>query len=808
MPFAGVAARHPFFSPRTPRSVPVALRCALTIALAASLAAQDDPPPAGEDLLTVPEAQEPEPPAGVDPFNFVPTLPSGVRVAGKYKVSWDDELGLLHFEGDLQFLTDNGIQIFADNFYFDEPNKLIRFVGDVSVYQGTVLHRGESAIYHYEDERLEAEGLRSSMDPLLLEAGRFRMVEKDGRRYFVGENAGITTDDREDPSFWMRAERTTVIPEDRVIFRNMKFYLGETPVFWLPYLSQPLDRELGYHFVPGARSNWGPYLLNHYGLMLGGDLDEDTGERRDAWLLSQWHLDLLSRRGVGSGVDLYDTRREKNPNLGWLKLYYINDLDPTLDRSGEDREDVDENRFRAQLRHRLDLDDVITGGETYLDANFTLLSDRYYLEDFDPGTFRVEPNPDNILSLTHQRGRNLFTLWGRFRPNSFYQTDTRLPEFALDQIRHPILGGPLVHEGQAVFGIYNEHLPDFQRRALKAEAEALRPGDPRIAEIENILGEHGYTRFHLWQELSSPTVVDGWLNLIPRAGLGYTHYSGVDGFGSTTERRHVFVGMDASVKFTKAFPEVTSAALGLDELLHVVRPYANASWLATDELDASFPRIDRLTASTRPRPLGVGRFSPIDDLEDWTILRLGVRNSLLTRRDEETHQWLTVDSYFDWFVEDPEFDREFSNFYNDLHFYPLPWLETSLETQFPLLGKEGDFTEVAASLRYMPTENLQVILRHRFLSNHPVLQNSIRFEYDLYQRFNEDWGAGFSHRWEFEDGVLEHQQYAVHRTLDNWAITLGVFHRDNRDNDEFGFVLGFTLKDFPGVSLPLKVDAE
>ena len=115
---------------------------------------------------------------------------------------------------------------------------------------------------------------------------------------------------------------------------------------------------------------------------------------------------------------------------------------------------------------------------------------------------------------------------------------------------------------------------------------------------------------------------------------------------------------------------------------------------------------------------------------------------------------------------------------------------------------------MAATLRYMPTESLEISLRHRYLNNHPILQNSIRLEYEAYQRFNDDWGAGFSHRWEFDDSVLEHQQYSLHRTLDNWAISLGLFHRDNRDKDEFGFVLGFTLRDFPSVNLPLKVDAE
>jgi len=36
------------------------------------------------------------------------------------------------------------------------------------------------------------------------------------------------------------------------------------------------------------------------------------------------------------------------------------------------------------------------------------------------------------------RDRSLLTFWTRFRPNTFYQSDTRLPELAFDQVRHPL----------------------------------------------------------------------------------------------------------------------------------------------------------------------------------------------------------------------------------------------------------------------------------------------------------------------------------------------------------------------------------
>jgi len=220
---------------------------------------------------------------------------------------------------------------------------------------------------------------------------------------------------------------------------------------------------------------------------------------------------------------------------------------------------------------------------------------------------------------------------------------------------------------------------------------------------------------------------------------------------------------------------------GLDGALHVVQPYANLSWLSTNDLDSSFRPIDALTPSTRPRPLGVGRFSAVDDLADWTILRLGVRNRLMTHRDGGTHDWLTLDTYFDAFFDDPEFSRTFSNLYNDLKWSPLPWLELELETQFPLFS-DSNFTEVAASSRFMVTDSLEFDLGYRFLKNHPILRDSNRLELNAFYRINERWGVGAYNRWEFQ--------------------------RDNRRKDEFGVVLSFGLKDFPSLALPIKFDTE
>jgi len=771
-------------------------------------APQDDPPPGEDELLTMPGPEAPPEANGRSPFELLPAVPESLVITGEHLIFYDATTETVTYDGEVAIRTDTGLQLFADRGFLDLRNKFIRVSGNVTVYQGPSMQRGEVATYFYEEERLDAESLRAGVDPFLLESGRFKSVERDGRLVFVGEDAALTTHDYEDPSFWVRARKITLYPDDRVDFQNMTLLAGGVPVFWLPYLSQPLHEDLGYHFPPGASTTWGPYLLNRYGIMLGGRDDEAAGKADDPWLLSQWHFDLRAKRGLGLGLDLFDTRLDDNPNLGWLKTYYINDLDPDLARSDEERSGVNENRFRVQLRHRLGLESLFPEGDAYLEADLTVLSDRFYLEDFNRFDFRIEPNPDNHLAFVRRLGRNLFTAWVRVRPNDFYTSDTRLPELAFDQVRHPLWGGPVLHEGQFLFGIYKSHLPDFQRTILRAEREALDPDDPRREQFDFFLADRGFSRLHLWQELSLPLTLERGLHLVPRAGVGYTGYWSVSGGGRDTNRRLVYTGLDSSLKFSRTFPDFKFRSLGVDGLLHVVQPYANLSWVATDDLDPSFRGIDRLAASTRPRPLGVGRFTAIDDLTDWTIVRLGARNRLLTRRDTSTHEWLILDTYFDWFLEDPEFSRKFSNLYNNLYFRPLPWLSFIFETQFPLLGDEGDFTELAAALRYMPTPNLDFEISHRFLNDHPILENSSRLEYNAYARLNENWGLGFLHRWEFDDNTLELQQYALHRTLQNWAVSLGLFHRDNRSEDEYGFLLGFTLSEFPNIHFPLQIDSE
>ena len=745
-------------------------------------------------------------------------LEEGIRLGGPVKVTGD-----------------NGLEIFSNRANIDLKEKSVTFEGDVSVYQGNVLQRGQKAVYFYATNILDASGLRISLDPILLEAGKFTGSTVDGKQVFIGENAGVTTHDVENPNYWLRSDKTTVYPGDRVTFRNLKLYLADTPVFWLPYLSQPLDSALGYHFIPGARSNWGPYLLNTYGIMLGGTRNEFTGENEDAWLLSQWRFDIRASRGVAVGLSLIDTREEDSDEITGLSLYYLNDTDPGDTRNGFQRFSVDENRYKVQLKDRMEFD-FERDADWRLDTNLTLLSDQYYLEDLDPEIYRSDPAPENTIGIYRRDDKTLLSLFGRFRLNDFYREDTQSPEIALDQVRGPFFGTALLHEGQTSFSVRGVKAADETRRniidpllvlptgsaryqsllaqlngyerGLVTQIRGLPLGSTRAASLRSQLLDTGFNRFHTNHAFSLPLTYGDWFTLTPQAGAAYTNYSAVQGPAGSDSRLMFYGGAEAAVKISKDYGNHRSSFWGLDGLLHVMQPYVNWSVLAVDELDQDYPKIDRLTFTTRPRPLDPSRYTAIDEFNSWNILRFGVRNQLVTRRDGQSHNWLFVDTYMDRYMDDPEGNRTWSNLYNDVRWQPLPWLGLDLETQIPVFDDGSGFSELSTRVRFMPNENMEVSIAYRHLNNHPELLDSDRIDLGTYIRLSENWGLGSRHIFEMDDGTLEVQQYTLHRDLGNWVAGVGLTHRDNRIEDELGLVFSLTLKNFPSASLPFRIDAE
>jgi len=239
----------------------------------------------------------------------------------------------------------------------------------------------------------------------------------------------------------------------------------------------------------------------------------------------------------------------------------------------------------------------------------------------------------------------------------------------------------------------------------------------------------------------------------------------------------------------------------------------NFSYVYSGEEPNNILQFDRLNQSTQLPPVDFPQFNTIDSIDNWTILRLGVRNRLQTRRDNLTFNWLELNTFFDVNIDRPDFiggvmpdEGTFSNIFNRLRWTPLPWINLTIDSQLPLL--DAGFTEVNSQVNFLVNRNVQVNLQHRYIDSHPLINNSNLVAFGGYFRLGDNWGFSFREAYELDDSTLESQRYELHRDLSSWVASLGVVLRDNRGVNDFGMLLTFTLKDLPNARIPLALDPE
>ena len=433
------------------------------------------------------------------------------------------------------------------------------------------------------------------------------------------------------------------------------------------------------------------------------------------------------------------------------------------------------------------------------------------MQDYFQGDFRIDPVPDNVVAVA--KTNPFFTITGiaRFQANEFFTTTERLPEVVLDVKRHALFGGPIFYEGESGFANLRLQFPD-----------------------DSGFQNYNTDRFDTFHQLTFPNTYFGWLSIVPRVGFRGTYYGKTWDLGSTTFLppsnplipdfilptptladpvkfdgdvfRTVFnTGAEASFKISRTWENVQSRAFGLDGLMHVIQPFTNFSYV--DENGAnptSILQFDRFEPSTQLRTIDFPQFTTIDSIDSWTVWRVGVRNRLETRRDDQTITWLELDTFFDVNFDNPYDRTDYSNFFNNLRFSPLPWMSLTINSQVPAFAK--GFTEVNTYATVQPIANLQVNVGHRYLNSNPFFENSSLFLVGGYYRIDDNWGVGVQEQYEATSKTLEEQRYSVYRDLSSWVASVGGVIRDNQGVREYGLLFTVTLKAFPKFGFDLNFD--
>ncbi len=773
-------------------------------------------------------------------------------------------------EGNVQ-IHYGDVSIYTDYAEYNPDTRDVLLIGNVRIYTIDNLFSGQRALYNLETKQIRALEFQGESFPLKFRALSLRAPSL---REFRVTDATFTTDDSSEPDFRINAKSVRIYPDSRVIFSNSTVYIGRVPVFWFPYLFA-YTNNTGFQFRPGYDSRWGYYLLAGYSFPIG------TGGN----VIGTVNADYRTELGFGTGFDAVFQFGENDRSYGVFKSYYAYDTNPEdrVGGPGEPRETGDNDRYRITFQNRLFVTDDI-----YATFDINKLSDIDFLEDYFPNEFRVDPQPDNYISLTKWNEFYTLTLLTRFRVNDFFQTTERLPEVALDIKQHQLFGLPVYYDGETSGGNY---------RRLFADGTI----DP----------DYEAARFDTFHQLSYPKTYFGWLSLIPKVGVRGTYYSRtgrtVDSLseqqltqianlqsraqasrfaaeqqtsrinelqsqlnttanpvtraslqdqiatltnarsarlaesqslaaqaesiqtgpvlngrsletGDATFRPVVNFGIEGSFKLSKKYEQIQSRAFGLDGVLHTMQPYINYSYVYNAGKDRSeILQFDRVVPATDPLPLDFPQFVAIDSIDDWNIVRMGVRNRLTTRRGDDNWEWFVVDSFFDLNIDNPYVDNgegSISNSVNRIEFRPVPWATLRMDAQLPIT--DDGFTDVNTSLLFMPWRDLLLQFSDRYLDNNPFFEDSNQLSGYAYYQVTPHWGVSAQATYEAVEDVLLLQRYMVHRDLSSWIVSFGAEVRENtggggrnRTSDsatEYGVLFSMTLKDAPQVTLPLAFD--
>jgi LPS-assembly protein len=677
------------------------------------------------------------------------------------------EAGIAYASGNV-IVRYKGDILYADEMAYDSKTKEVTARGNVRIYTGNALYRGDQIVYNFDNRRVVSQHFYIAGDRFLAKGSEVFSPAND---VYVIKNGIVTTDNRDKPGYRVEAGTIEIYQDDRVVVKNAVIYAGPVPVMWIPYVAQSLDSNRSTYEVDiGSSSRWGAYILNTYNWQV------------NPRLATAVHFDYRDKRGFGGGIDFDYTSQAKPGSRSQFRSFYTHDTGNDIGVGSPDRPIEPENRrFRFSYKHSLEL-----APDFYSVADLNAFSDRHITEDYFEKEFRREREPDNVVDLMYYNQNFTSTLLTRKQINGLYEVAERLPEFNIEIKRQQIPGTPLTYEGESSVVNFRR---EFDRDSGLVEYESVR-----------------YDTFH---QLLYPRQYFNWLSVTPRAGIRATQYTHSNNPADPNPNdelgRLLFhAGLEASFKVHRTWLDAQSKALGIDGIRHVAEPFINMAYQPKpNERPDKFRGYDNRVGSTRLQPINYPSLNSIDSLDELATIRHGFRNKIQTKRDGQNYDLIDWVTYGDLDLERNQHaigNSLYSQLYNEIEFQPLPWLRFDL---FSSAGLTRDsFDEVNSSLTWTVHPAVDLSIGQRYLDNSVFFPDSNLLTLGSFYRLNENWQLSQNLAFEADDGTLQEHRYSIYRDLTSWNMSFTAAFRDHRDiRDEILFYFSLTLKAFPDQSL-------
>ena len=613
--------------------------------------------------------------------------------------------------------------------------------GNVVISQPGASMKGDKMNYNFVEKKGCAVDSTITSKPFY---GGAKVLEQTGEKAFKIQGGYITTCDLEKPHYRIVAKEIQIFLDEKIVAKNIVFYIGEVPVFFLPLYVQPLNLKFpDVTVVPGRTTDWGYYALTAWRYFFNDDSKGFV------------HLDYREKKGLSAGIDYQ--YNAKDFGKGIARFYYTHENDAlTISKSGPV-----ENRWRVQYRHSLDLPE-----DTTFTMEFNKMSDRNVVKDFLYREFKEDPVPNNYILFRTIKPNFVLTLLGKTRFNDFMTVTERLPEFKLGVNDQRLWNTNFYYNSeQSITNFSKKYDEDLELRD------------------ENSLRIDDYNKFSYAAKLFK------FLYVTPSIATRQTYYS-QDRWKNPKFRSMYETAVEVSTRFYRVF-NVESNVWGLDlhNLRHIVAP--------------SIRYLHRPNPTVSSEKLY--DFDAIDEIERYNGFTMSLENKLQTKRPEGDGMRivdlarLMVSTDYVFRLEKNPFKSKgegaFGDIRFDLDFNPYSWL--SINGNLTLRQKDKDISTANIDVYYNMGKKLIFGMGHRYEKTDTTTTSQLTGE--LFYNINDDWKIKVYERYDFANQKLEEQEYTLIKDLHCWEAELSL---DIRGNDYTAWLI-FKLKAFPDVPIGL-----
>jgi len=668
-------------------------------------------------------------------------------------IVFDEDTAVMHATKNAK-ISDSNFEIDAQEIQFAQKTNTAKLKNDVRMTQEKMRLVTNEADINLKDFSFDSKAVRLGAYPMYVATKDLKIT----RDLVEAKNATLYINE---PGFASISANADVISynaeTDRLEMEDITFKIGRVPFFYLPAYGQDgLDKPPFYFELQyGYNSDFG-FFGRH-------DIFYNAFDVASVGML----FDFYTERSVLFGPATDYSYAGANTSLrGYLRTGFIHDTG-SYDALGVDvldRPITGRNRGFVDWRHKQTIFDdfEITGVVNWWRDSETL-------RDFRPRSFYKNQAPDNFIEATYYGDIYQASLFTRFAPNDWVQTQQRLPE-----ARFYLQPNNLFNTG-----IYQDFYADFAH---------LREDD-----IYGFSDTVTSNRADAYYGLQMPIMATPWLSISPVIGARVTYYNDTVTNDDQYVRMLGQVGFDAHMNVWGTY-DVKSETLDIDGLRHNLRPVMMYRYIpSASQGQNRIPTIDRDMFTAYPHMLDLGLMRSTDELYDTNTLRIGIENVFMTREEGYGSRRIAdLNFYQDFNFEKRSIratphgnykERFFSDFYAGGNIYPAKWLAFGVYSRID--PSNGDVNEVDTYVRLFDADAASVMLASTYMDGE-ITQYWARVDYKITENYR------IRARWNYDARLsrITDQIYSLWTRVGNsWSVEYMISLRSGASREN-GFSIG------------------